>query len=166
MRRAAYGICNHGHRYLDCYREDRDTLANERLTTMEPLNVLIVEDDAMIGMLLAEMLQDMGYHVCAICATEEDAVFSAGRVKLGLMIVDEHLRAGSGRSAVERILRNGPVPCVFMGGAMETQGRYAANVLQKPFIEDDLIRAIQHVVGDADAPMPIEPGPRYAVRGH
>jgi DNA-binding response OmpR family regulator len=41
---------------------------------MKALSVLIVEDDAMIGMLLAEMLGEMGYDVCAIAATEEDAV--------------------------------------------------------------------------------------------
>jgi CheY-like chemotaxis protein len=43
------------------------------------LNVLVVEDDAMIGILLAEMLGDMGYNVCAVAATEDDAVADAAR---------------------------------------------------------------------------------------
>ena len=70
---------------------------------MTALSVLVVEDDAMIGMLLAEMLEDMGYTVCAVVATEEDAVADAARCKPGLMIVDEQLREGSGVSAMERI---------------------------------------------------------------
>ena len=41
---------------------------------MTALSILVVEDDAMIGMLLGEMLEEMGYDVCAIAATEEDAV--------------------------------------------------------------------------------------------
>ena len=41
---------------------------------MIALRVLVVEDDAMIGLLLlAEMLEEMGYDVCAVTATEEDA---------------------------------------------------------------------------------------------
>ena len=84
---------------------------------MAALNVLVVQVDAMIGILLAEMLGDMGYSVCAVAATEDDAVADAARCKPGLMIVDEQLREGSGSSAVARILLDGPVPCVFISGA-------------------------------------------------
>ncbi len=84
---------------------------------MAALNVLVVEDDAIIGILLAEMLGDMGYNVCAVAATEDDAVADAARCKPGLMIVDERLREGNGSSAVARILLDGPVPCVFISGA-------------------------------------------------
>jgi DNA-binding response OmpR family regulator len=38
------------------------------------VTVLVVDDDAMIGTFLADMLVDMGYEVCAVAATEEDAV--------------------------------------------------------------------------------------------
>ena len=62
----------------------------------------------MIAMLLAEVLEDMGNWVSAIAATEEDAVTAAISCKPGLMIVDEHLREGTGL-AVERIRS----PCQF-----------------------------------------------------
>jgi two-component system, response regulator PdtaR len=133
---------------------------------MTALSVLVVEDDAMIGMLLAEMLGDMGYDVCAIAATEEDAVADAARCKPGLMIVDEQLREGSGLSAVERILRTGPIPCVFMGGASVHLTRPGANVLRKPFLVNDLVRAIRCVVHDTDAPVSRMAAPRHVVSGH
>jgi DNA-binding response OmpR family regulator len=117
---------------------------------MAALNVLVVEDDAMIGMLLAEMLEAVGYRVCAIAATEDDAVADARRCKPGLMIVDEQLREGSGSSAVQRILLAGPVPCVFISGASVHSGRSARKVLRKPFAERDLISAIKEVVAAAD----------------
>jgi DNA-binding response OmpR family regulator len=118
---------------------------------MAALSVLVVEDDAVIGMLLAEMLEEMGYIVCAVVATEEDAVADAARCKPGLMIVDEQLREGSGVSAMERILQTDRVPCVFISGAPVHRTRPGANILQKPFLEQDLVRAIRYVVGSADA---------------
>jgi DNA-binding response OmpR family regulator len=133
---------------------------------MTALNVLVVEDDAMIGMLLAEMLQEMGYDVCAVAATEDDAVADAARCKPGLMIVDENLREGTGVAAVERILRNGPVPCVFISGAPVHLARPGGSVLQKPFLEEDLVRAIRYVVGSANAPPVPQPAPGHVVLQH
>nr|WP_294514735.1 response regulator [uncultured Rhodopila sp.] len=124
---------------------------------MAALNVLVVEDDAMIGILLAEMLGDLGYNVCAIAATEDDAVTDAARCKPGLLIVDQQLREGNGSSAVARILLHGPVPCVFISGAPMRSSRTAKKVLRKPFVEGDLMRAIRDVVTVVDVP---------AVRGH
>jgi DNA-binding response OmpR family regulator len=131
---------------------------------MTALSVLVVEDDAMIGMLLAEMLGEMGYDVCAIAATEEDAVADAARCNPGLMIVDEQLLEGSGLSAVERIHRTRRVPCVFISGAPTYPRRPGATVLQKPFLEEDLVRAIQYVVRTADAPLALSPAPGHVVR--
>jgi DNA-binding response OmpR family regulator len=135
------------------------------ITTMTALSVLVVEDDAMIGLLLAEMLGEMGYDVCAIAATEEDAVTQALRYKPGLMIVDEQLLEGTGLSAVNRILRVRSTPCVFISGAPLRHKRPGATMLQKPFLEEDLVRAIQYVVGSADAPSPLPSAPGHVVRG-
>ena len=112
----------------------------------------------MIAMPLAELLGDMGYRVCAIAATEEDAVAMATRCKPVLMIVDERLREGTGASAVARILLTGPVPCVFISGAPMRLNRRGATVLQKPFLEQDLVRAIRNVVGDSHTAPAIIPG--------
>jgi two-component system, response regulator PdtaR len=131
---------------------------------MKALSVLIVEDDAMIGMLLAEMLGEMGYDVCAIAATEEDAVAQAIRCKPGLMIVDEQLLEGNGVSAVNRIHSVRPIPCVFVSGAPVHPRRSGAIVLQKPFLEEDLVRAIRYVVDNQDAPLPLPPAPTQVVR--
>jgi CheY-like chemotaxis protein len=124
---------------------------------MVALSVLIVEDDAMVSMLLAEMLGDMGYAVCAIAATEDEAVTDAARYHPGLMIVDQQLREGSGISAMDRILQTGPVPCVFISGAPMQPGRVGATLLVKPFLQDDLIHAIQHVVSPSGTRAPRRP---------
>jgi DNA-binding response OmpR family regulator len=112
---------------------------------MKALRILVMEDNAVIGMLLAEMLAEMGHDVCAIETTVADAVTAAVRCKPNLLIVDVRLGDGSGISAVEEICRTEPIPHLFVSG--DTSGvkalRPDAVVIQKPFRESDLARAIQ-----------------------
>jgi CheY-like chemotaxis protein len=118
---------------------------------MKSLRVLVVEDDALIAMLLAELLAGMGHDVCATAATEADAVTAAMRYRPDLMIVDGRLGGGSGVSAVEEILRAGPLAHVFVSGdAGRIQARRpGAVVLRKPFGEGELVRAIKKALGAA-----------------
>ncbi|SDR54237.1 Response regulator receiver domain-containing protein [Rhizobiales bacterium GAS191] len=118
---------------------------------MRALSVLVVEDDALIAMLFADVLAEMGHDVCAIEATEAGAVAAATRCRPDLMIVDARLAMGSGVSAVEAILRDGFVPHVFVSGdVMSVQAlRPGAVVIQKPFREPDLVRAIQRALDAA-----------------
>jgi CheY-like chemotaxis protein len=111
--------------------------------------VLVVEDDAMIGVLLGEMLEGMGYDVCGIEATEADAVSAAARYRPDLMIVDVQLGDGSGVSAVDTIHRAGPVPHVFVSGdiARLRALRPGSIAIQKPFREAALALIIQRALG-------------------
>ncbi len=118
---------------------------------MTALRIMVVEDEAVVAMLLAEVLAGMGHDVCAVEATEADAVAAAIRSKPDLIVVDARLGEGSGVSAVEEILCSGFVPHVFVtGDALRVQAlRPAAVVIQKPFREADLARAIQRALGAA-----------------
>jgi DNA-binding response OmpR family regulator len=122
------------------------------------LRVLVVEDDLMIGMLLAEMLEAMGHDVSAIEATEADAVTAAAQYRPDLMIVDAWLGDGSGVSAVERILRTGFVSHLFTSGNVKKIRalRPDAVVLEKPFREPELARAIQRALEIQATPSLIE----------
>ena len=119
-----------------------------------PLRVVVVVDDAIICALLAELLQAMGYDVCAVAATADEAVARAAQHHPGLMIVDLQLRTGDGIEAMERILKAGPMPCVFITGAPPRFGRVTAGVLHKPVHENELREAIQHILGATPASRP------------
>lgn len=121
---------------------------------MKALRILIVEDDAVIGMHLAEVLEGMGHEICAIEGTEADAVVAADRFGPDLMIVDAWLRSGSGISAVETICANRQVPHLFISGdvASVKAARPGAIVVQKPFREETLTRAIQRILDTFAAP--------------
>jgi CheY-like chemotaxis protein len=103
---------------------------------MRTLRVLVVEDDVMIAILLAELLTDMG-HVCSIESTEAGAVATAARWRPQLVIVDVKLGAGSGVAAVEAITRHerAPTPHVFISadisavcGGQSGRGRHSEAV--------------------------------------
>ena len=109
---------------------------------------MVVEDEPTIAMLLSEVLQSMGHVVCAVEAREAGAVAAAARCKPDLMLVDARLKHGSGLLAVERILRTGFVPHVFVSGdRLEDRGLGAgAVILQKPYREADLKQAMQRAM--------------------
>ena len=114
---------------------------------MRSLRILLVEDDASIVDLLAEVLEDLGHVVCAIERTEAGAVRSAIVHAPELMIVDEVLGAGSGVAAMAAIARIAPVPHIFMTGARSRHERGDDIVLYKPFIISDLVAAIGRASG-------------------
>jgi two-component system, response regulator PdtaR len=112
------------------------------------LQVMVVEDEAINAMLLAEVLEGMGHEVCAIEATESDAVRSAARWRPDLMIVDATLSEGNGISAVATILRSRHIPHLFVSGDISRVAalRPEAVMLQKPFRVADLACAIQQAL--------------------
>ncbi len=120
---------------------------------MQSLQVLVVEDESVIGTLLAEVLQELGHDVIAIEATEDGAVAAAAANRPELMIVDARLRQGSGVTAVERILREGFIPHLFVSGdRLNPEGLCSrAIILQKPFMEAELVSAIARAVADSSA---------------
>jgi hypothetical protein len=65
------------------------------------------------------------------------------------MIVDARLSAGSGVLAVDEILKSGFIPHVFTSGDLavlrELAGR--AVVIEKPFLEPQLARAVTMAMG-------------------
>jgi CheY-like chemotaxis protein len=118
---------------------------------MKALRVLVIEDDALIAMLLSELLVGMGHDVCATAATEAEAVSAATRYRPDLMIVDAGLGRGSGVSAVEEILGAGPLAHLFISGdagKVQTRKPHAV-VIRKPFREAELARAIDRALAAA-----------------
>lgn len=126
---------------LDSWANDG---GSEAVVPRNSLRVLLGEDDALIGVLLAETLNQMGYDVCAVEAVEGNVVAAARLHKPDLMIIDASLGEGSGIAAVDAILRTGFVPHLFVSGDILriSRTRPDAVMLQKPFNETDLARAI------------------------
>jgi two-component system, response regulator PdtaR len=111
---------------------------------MPKLSILIVEDEAIIGMLLSEVLTGMGHEVIGVVATEGAAIALAAEYQPDLLIVDAGLSSGNGLSAVDAILAARFVPHLFTtGDALKIRLiKPDAIVLEKPFHEAELADAI------------------------
>lgn len=115
---------------------------------MKPVRILIAEDDVLIAMFLEELLDTMGYEVCAVVCDQAEVVAAAARHAPELMIVDEGLREGSGFAAVVEILKTGFVPHIFATGDCYRVLAHdpEAIVLQKPYTALALSRAIERAL--------------------
>jgi CheY-like chemotaxis protein len=121
--------------------------------SMRALRTLVVEDDAMIGGLLAETLEGLGHTVCAVESNVTNAVAAASRWRPDLIIVDVGLSEASGVAAVKEIVRIKFVPHVFVtSDAVRSTPLGPKSVLiQKPFRVPDLEQAIQEALAAAQA---------------
>jgi DNA-binding response OmpR family regulator len=119
--------------------------------SMKALRTLVVEDDAMIGELLAETLDGLGHMVCAVERNAADAVAAASHWRPDLMIIDVGLGEASGIAAVKEILRSAFVPHVFVTGDSVRGMPLGADavLIQKPFRVSDLERAIKRALSEA-----------------
>lgn len=115
---------------------------------MTLLRILIVEDDAIIALLLAETVEGLGHNVCAIADTEFEAVAKAASCQPDLMIVDAGLIEGDGVSAMNTILKTRFVRHLFVtaNARQVHQLRPDAVILQKPFFVPELIHAIERAL--------------------
>src|SRR5262249_45423737 len=106
--------------------------------------LLVVEDDAMIGMLLADMLDELGYTVAAEAASIDEALEATSKTDFDLAILDTDLQ-GRSVSPVADALVAPDIGFVFVTGYGD-HGLSAYRdrpTLSKPFQIDALKRALQ-----------------------
>lgn len=111
---------------------------------MPQLSILIIEDEAIIGMLLSEVLVGLGHSVIGVVGTESAAVTLAAEYKPDLLIVDAGLTKGNGIAAVDQIIADRYVPHFFTtGNALKVRlMKPDAIILEKPFHEAEIVDAI------------------------
>jgi CheY-like chemotaxis protein len=120
-----------------------------RFDAMTRLRVLLAEDDALISLHLSDLLVQMGYEVCAAVDSEAAMVAAAAQYRPNLMLVDARLGAGSGIAAVKTILLTEFIPHIFVSGMSlrDEDVTLGAVILQKPFNEFELERALRRALG-------------------
>jgi len=108
------------------------------------LNILVAEDDELIGELLSEMLVQMGHGVCSIETTEAGTVAAARLYQPDLLIVDLRLSPGSGVDAVDLIMQTRFIPHILVSGSIARlrELRPDAIMLEKPYTQAALAAAI------------------------
>lgn len=107
--------------------------------------ILIVEDEVIIAADLERALASMGYTVCGITGTAEQAIEIVGRQKPDLVMMDIILQGDmEGVEAAETIRDKWGIPVVFLTAYADTDHlekaklAYPFGYLLKPFQEKDL----------------------------
>ena len=106
-------------------------------------SVLVVEDEAVIAMLVEDMLADLGHTVAATAGRLEQALDAAKTLHLDLAILDLNL-SGKPTYEVAEALQARGVPVIFATGAGSIDAAWAhAQMVQKPFQIEALEQAIK-----------------------
>jgi CheY-like chemotaxis protein len=141
---AAFGA----RRELPFVGTERETALAD-MTHIDPLNLVVVDDDEEVRTALRRLLRSMGHSVRVFASAEE---YEASPAAADCLIVDLRLPGLNGFELLERIrLRGSSVPIVFItgdGGPSPADAIAHAGTpsLAKPFDERDLIAAITRAV--------------------
>lgn len=117
----------------------------------EPAHVLIIEDEPIVAHHLEDIVSRTGHRIVANATTADEARKAYDHHKPTLILSDVQLADGSsGIDAVEDILRNGPIPVIFITGFPQkllTGGGYEPTFLiTKPFREDTVRTTISQAL--------------------
>lgn len=130
-------------------REDAENALDQarRDLASQPLgHILVIEDDPVIAMGHAQLIEEMGHGVAGIAGTEAEALALYRSQRPNLVLADIRLRGGDdGIHAVEEIMKIGPAPVIFVTGHPEDllQGGPAepTYVIEKPF-DPEALKAV------------------------
>lgn len=118
------------------------------------LKVLVIEDEAMVAMLLEDMLLDLGHQVAATAGRMDHAMKLATDLPVDLAILDVNLN-GEQTYPLAAILAARLIPFVFATGygaaGLKEEWR-GVPALQKPFQASELAEAISQVTRSLPLP--------------
>jgi CheY-like chemotaxis protein len=111
--------------------------------------ILLVEDEAMIAMLVEDMLEDLGHELVNVATRREEALAAAANLAIDLAILDLNLGGVLTYPAADVLAKRG-VPFIFATGygSGGIKDAYSTRpTLQKPFNMEALGYAIQQALG-------------------
>lgn len=116
----------------------------------QPPRVLIVEDNAVLSMDLADLLEEWNYPVCGIAHSGSAALELAARHKPDLALVDVGLGGNMDGIDLAVVLRRDfAVPSIIVTGALDSELTKRAmparpvGFLSKPYMPDELERVLR-----------------------
>ncbi|MDA8090082.1 MAG: response regulator [Nitrospiraceae bacterium] len=116
--------------------------------------ILIVEDESITAMSMADLLELWGYEVCEPAPSGEDALKAAAAETPSLAILDVKLKGDmSGLELAARLKDGFGIPVIFISGyadnaiMKQAEEAGASGYLLKPFDLGQLKNMIEHVLG-------------------
>jgi two-component system, response regulator PdtaR len=114
--------------------------------------ILVVEDEALIGMALCVILRVAGHRVCGPARSVEDALERAADEPPDLALVEVRLEGDAEGLGLARVLRDRyNTACVYLTSSAEVAGRArdaAIGVIEKPYSLDAVQRTVEFVAAN------------------
>lgn len=125
----------------------------------QPIKVMVVEDEVLIGLMLVRKLQARGYLVDEVVTSGEEAVCRAGREQFDVILMDVTLAGElSGIEAAQQIKERYGIPIIVYSGYDDkqfydqVQQLAPVAVLKKLGPISDIVTAIDKAAGCSAAP--------------
>lgn len=119
------------------------------MTSSNPPVVLIAEDEVLVSMFLVDIIEEAGMAVCGTARTCEEGRAAAAARPPDLALVDVNLKGGSGLDLAAGLMADHGTAIILVTGESgvadwpEVEALRPAAVLEKPFLPDRLIAALQ-----------------------
>lgn len=124
---------------------------------------MIVEDENIVAKDIQQSLRKLGYEVLGICATGEDAMATAEKIRPSLVLMDIMLKGNiSGIEAAEFVRQKLNIPVIFLTAYADSSTLSKAKVTEpygyiiKPFKEIDLQTNIEIALYKHDKTMELQ----------
>jgi CheY-like chemotaxis protein len=125
----------------------------------EPLNILIVEDEALLAMELESLIEEAGHSVVGWAMSSSEAKAMVDTSKADIAFVDIHLSDGpTGLDVAEHIRRSGQPMVVFMTAntkRIPENFAGAVGVISKPYTMNGLMSALRYLQEGVRRPPPV-----------
>lgn len=126
-----------------------------------PLRILVVEDEAIVAILIGDIIEGLGHVVAGVADTAAEAIELAHSEQPDLVLCDIKLLGGDDGLAVAAALKPLQIPCLFISGncpAPETGRQLAIGCVMKPFrpgaVEDAIRIAARLRAGEPPGRIP------------
>lgn len=123
----------------------------------EPLNILIVEDEALLAMELESLIEDSGHRVAGWATSSREANELLETVHADLAFVDIHLADGpTGVEVAEHVRSNGAMVVFMTANPKRIPEDYsgAVGVIAKPYTMSGLLAALHYLEEGVRRPPP------------
>lgn len=116
--------------------------------------ILLVEDEFLIRLTLAEGLSDAGFEVIEASDGDEALALLGAESRLDLLLTDVRLPGISGHSLVEQARRRfARLPVIVMSGQLEDTSALAAGgetlFIAKPYLPSEIAAAARRLLGSS-----------------
>lgn len=133
--------------------------ASDDFSLDDPLNLLIIEDEALVAMLVEDALTLHGHRVIGIADTVAAAITLAEAERPDLALCDVKLAEGDSGLTAAQLLAERGIPCVFLSGNCPERGGHPLVIgcIAKPFRAGSLGAAVRAALRVARGELPSDP---------